>query len=228
MPTLSQEWEGASPAWKAAFSQAWRAFANGAIPVGAAVVDPQGTLAAAGPNRIYDHASGDDAGQLTGTWLAHAEINAIAQLDPHRSTSSEGWSIYSTLEPCPLCLGAITVAFRGSIHVAYGVADPIGGAMAARESTNLGRRRLWHVDSLAGPLASFAELLVAVHATRDAPHSRTARLFLSSSWRNVIGSLSPMLTNPADKGQPLECVIEPISRALAAFTPPSALSQTGF
>lgn len=120
--------------WRCAFRQAWDAYVAGTIPVGAVVVDPRGAIAAQARNRIFDLAA-PPSRQIAGSWLAHAELNAIAQIDAERSRIAEGWAVYSTLEPCPLCAGAITVAFRGRITVGYACGDPIGGGIRALTAT---------------------------------------------------------------------------------------------
>src|SRR4029450_11801980 len=117
-------WRRLPEHWCCAFRQAWAAYVARTIPVGAVVVDPDGVIAAEARNRIFDT---DDApsGQLGRAWRAHAELNAIAQIDTERSRRADGWAVYSTWEPCPLCAGAITVAFRGRIRVACACPDSI-------------------------------------------------------------------------------------------------------
>ena len=69
--------------------------------------------------------------------------------------------MYSTWEPCPLCAGAITVAFRGRITVGYACRDPISSGLRVLTDTDIGRRRQWQVQQLRGPFAVFAQLLLA-------------------------------------------------------------------
>ncbi len=70
---------------------------NGEIPVGAVIVK-NGKIIATGQNRR----------ERDGTALGHAEIeaihNACKQLNSWRL---DGCDIYVTLEPCPMCAGAI-------------------------------------------------------------------------------------------------------------------------
>src|SRR4029450_12344301 len=106
MLVADEAWSRLPEHWCCAFRQAWAAYVADSIPVGAVVVDPSGVIAAEARNRIFD--SGDPPrSQLAGSWLAHAELNAIAQIDAERSRAAEGWAVYSTWEPCPLCAGAI-------------------------------------------------------------------------------------------------------------------------
>lgn len=65
--------------------------------------------------------------------LAHAEIMAIDQA----SRTLGGWrvidsAIYVTLEPCPMCCGAILHARLD--HLVFGAYDSKGGAVASVES----------------------------------------------------------------------------------------------
>ena len=81
-----------------ALELAREAYANGEVPVGAVVVGPDGEVLGRGRNRR----------QESGDATAHAEIEAIRQacavLGDWRL---EGCTLYVTLEPCPMCAGAI-------------------------------------------------------------------------------------------------------------------------
>jgi len=93
-----------------------RAAAEGEVPVGAVVVR-DGVLLGEGWNRPI--AAHDPT--------AHAEIQALraaaAHVGNYRLTGAD---LYATLEPCPMCAGAIVHARIA--RVIYGAADPKGGA----------------------------------------------------------------------------------------------------
>ena len=80
---------------------------EGGIPIGAVLVNAQGTVVATGRNRrVQEEAC-----------IMHAEINCL--LNAGRKLSSfRGMTMYSTLIPCNMCAGAI-VHF-GIIKVVYG------------------------------------------------------------------------------------------------------------
>mgnify|MGYP002395645227 CR=1 FL=1 len=88
------------------------------VPVGAVVVDADNKLVSEGENRRErDHDP-----------TAHAEIVALRLAG--RSLAS--WrlnqcTLYVTLEPCPMCAGAIIQARLGTL--VYGAADPKAGAI---------------------------------------------------------------------------------------------------
>ncbi|AIQ87828.1 MULTISPECIES: nucleoside deaminase [Methylobacterium] len=108
---------GALTALDHAFAAARAAAEAGEVPVGAAVVRDGIVLAVAHnqPRRLNDP-------------TAHAEILAIraacAVLGEERLT---GCDLYVTLEPCPMCAGAISIARIRRLY--YGASDPKGGGV---------------------------------------------------------------------------------------------------
>ncbi len=101
-----------------ALDQARAAAKANEVPVGAVVVTAEGRVLAATQNRMRrDHDP-----------TAHAEILAIraasAAIGSERLT---GATLYVTLEPCPMCAGAIGEARLSRLY--YGAADIKGGAV---------------------------------------------------------------------------------------------------
>jgi len=135
-----------------AMELAWEAFGRGTVPVGAVVADATGTVVLEGRSRMYESTAPD--GQLANSLLAHAEVNALARLDPnHRH---EALTITSTLEPCPLCLGAIHMSTVGCLT--YLGADPYGGAVGKMQPTaHTARTRI----TIFGPRADDLGLLAS-------------------------------------------------------------------
>ncbi|MGY6501836.1 MAG: hypothetical protein ACXIVQ_13225 [Acidimicrobiales bacterium] len=111
-------WGSLDAAWTAAFDQAWEAVRTGNIGVGAAVTGPDGALVAVARNRVTDDQA--PSGQVAGTGLAHAEINALAQL---RFRAPRDLVLTTTLQPCLQCSAAIRMGPVASIRIAG--ADPI-------------------------------------------------------------------------------------------------------
>ncbi|NMF61885.1 tRNA adenosine(34) deaminase TadA [Brasilonema octagenarum] len=88
------------------------------VPVGAVVIDSSGSLIAEGENRK----------ERDNDPTAHAEIIAIrAAAQKLRTWRLNQCTLYVTLEPCPMCAGAIVHA-RLKLLV-YGVDDPKSGAI---------------------------------------------------------------------------------------------------
>lgn len=103
-----------------ALALARRAARRGEVPVGAVAVDQAGSVLAAEHNRTI--AAGDPT--------AHAEMLAIraaaAAMGNYRLL---GVSLYVTLEPCPMCAGAMVWARIK--RVVFGAADPKVGALGS-------------------------------------------------------------------------------------------------
>ena len=109
--------------WRAALREGWAAFCAGNPPVGAVITGPDGAVVAIGRNRCHD--PGGPAGQLAGTSLAHAEVNACAQLEPG---SYRDYTLWATLEPCPLCSAAAMIIRCGEVR--FLAADPMWRVLA--------------------------------------------------------------------------------------------------
>jgi tRNA(adenine34) deaminase len=100
-----------------ALRQAEAARAIGEVPVGAIVVDGGGQVLGEGYNRtIVDHDP-----------TAHAEIVALrAAARALGNYRLPGLSLYVTLEPCAMCMGAMLHARLA--RVCFGATDPKTGA----------------------------------------------------------------------------------------------------
>nr|WP_281421944.1 tRNA adenosine(34) deaminase TadA [Candidimonas humi] len=104
-------------AMRLALQQALLARAEGEVPVGAVVLDASGRVLGSGFNRTI---SGSDP-------TAHAEIVALrAAAAAVGNYRLPGMSLYVTLEPCAMCLGAMLHARLA--RVVYGASDPKTGA----------------------------------------------------------------------------------------------------
>jgi tRNA(Arg) A34 adenosine deaminase TadA len=92
-------WNELGGAWRRTFELAWEAHGRGTIPVGAVIAAPDGEVVAEGRNRIFEGRA--PAGELAGTRLAHAEVNALAHLDLSRRTSCAWRRNIPTTRSCP-------------------------------------------------------------------------------------------------------------------------------
>lgn len=105
------------------FREVWDGFRAGSIPIGAAIYDSQGNLIAHGRNHIYDDLAAE--GQVRQHQLAHAELNTLLQVD-RRSLNLHNCILYTSMEPCPLCMGAIYMS--GIRTVAFAARDGYAGS----------------------------------------------------------------------------------------------------
>ena len=125
-----------------ALEEAEQALRENEVPVGAVIVH-EGRLIARSHNQRE---------QLRDP-TAHAEMIAITQAAQSRqSWRLDGCALYVTLEPCPMCAGAILQSRLPT--VVYGAADPKAGAVDTLFHL-LDDPRLNHrVESVAGVLAA--------------------------------------------------------------------------
>lgn len=120
-----------------ALELAKEARADGEVPVGCVIVWSDGRIVGQGRNRR----------ERDGDALGHAEIAAIRQA----CQSVGGWrlhqaKLYVTLEPCPMCAGAILNARVGRVW--FGARDPAFGACGG--VTNLFMEDFPHSPALVG------------------------------------------------------------------------------
>ncbi len=102
-----------------ALAEAALAAAQGEVPVGAVLVK-DGEIIARGHNQR----------EQKQTALSHAEMEAIqAGCEALKSWRLSGCTLYVTLEPCPMCAGAIINARID--RVVYGAADEKAGSVGS-------------------------------------------------------------------------------------------------
>jgi tRNA(adenine34) deaminase len=100
-----------------ALQEAEAAFAEDEVPIGAVIVHQERVIAAAHNQREQLHDP-----------TAHAEMIAITQAAQSlNSWRLDGCTLYVTLEPCPMCAGAILLGRIPTL--VYGATDPKAGAV---------------------------------------------------------------------------------------------------
>ena len=100
-----------------ALREAEQAFREDEVPVGAVIVHEGRIVASAHNQREQLHDP-----------TAHAEMIAITQAaESLRSWRLDGCTLYVTLEPCPMCAGAVLLARIP--WLVYGATDPKAGAV---------------------------------------------------------------------------------------------------
>jgi tRNA(adenine34) deaminase len=101
---------------RAALAEAERAAAHGDVPIGAVIARDGEVVAAARNER-----------ELRGDPTAHAEVLALRSAAAAQGRwRLDGCTAYVTLEPCPMCAGALVLARVD--RLVYGPQDPRAGA----------------------------------------------------------------------------------------------------
>ena len=108
--TQNEQW------MKQALREAEKAYEQGEVPVGAVVVR-EGKIIGRGYNQI----------ELLQDPTAHAEMIALTAAANHlKSRRLEQCTLYVTLEPCPMCAGAVVLSRIPTL--VFGAYDPKAGA----------------------------------------------------------------------------------------------------
>ena len=100
-----------------AIELAWEAEGEGNLPIGAVICLDREVIAE-GRNRIWSPTYNPNR---------HAEVEALRSVPQDLWPRSREMTLYTTLEPCLMCLGAILLHHIG--RVVYGSADDHGGAI---------------------------------------------------------------------------------------------------
>ena len=135
-----QQWDGPMGL---ALEEARQALASEDVPIGAVVLDPEGFVIGRGGNRREaDHDP-----------TAHAEIVALTQAATFMETwRLHGCTIYVTLEPCPMCAGALVLGRLD--RLVYGCDDPKAGACGSLYDIVRDERLNHRLEVTAGVLAT--------------------------------------------------------------------------
>ena len=104
-------WNDLTPAWQTAFELAWEAFCHGSIPIGAIITDEAGRVLSTGRNLMGE-------GRVPNPRTAHAEAQCVRDLDTSAIPDTRRCHLYTTMEPCPMCIGTIVMGGIYNIHVA--------------------------------------------------------------------------------------------------------------
>jgi tRNA(adenine34) deaminase len=124
-------------------------WARSEVPVGAVILGPGGDVLARAHNQRERDADP----------TAHAEILAIrAAARALGSWRLEGCTLVVTLEPCPMCAGAVVAARIG--RVVYGATDPKAGAAGSLWDIPRDRRLNHRAEVIGGVLAEESAALL--------------------------------------------------------------------
>jgi tRNA(adenine34) deaminase len=155
-----QAWRDLPLPWRAAFDEAWASWRQGSLAVGAVVTDGE-EIVARGHNQMFH----SGPGPLSATYMAHAEMNALAQLPARRGSD---YSIYTTFEPCYMCTSALL--FYQVDRVCFASFDPVWAGMHEWLSTApwATRREARH-EHLGGELGALGYVLHVSRLVTVAP-----------------------------------------------------------
>jgi len=160
--------------WQMALTLAWEAYVGGNVGVGAVLTDTRRRVVAVGRNRASDRKA--PPGRLRSTPIAHAELDVLGQL-----VQGDYWhhTLWTTLEPCPLCSIAVVTSNVG--NVAFAARDRLWDGISRLAELNefIGSR--WPVRSgpVVGPVSVFSELLPLLWFLEHKPNGTVVQKYES-------------------------------------------------
>jgi tRNA(Arg) A34 adenosine deaminase TadA len=118
-------WEEISTPWQACLELAWKAYCDDCVPIGAVVTDAKGNILSRGRNRVYPRWMWEQR-PSPGAEIAHAELEALQKLD-YSGLDQHSCILYTTTEPCPMCMGAIYMSGVRTLN--FAARDPFAGSI---------------------------------------------------------------------------------------------------
>lgn len=170
-------WQALSPAWRACVEEAWSAFCDGSRPIGAVIADPDGAVVARGRNTTWRE--GPDGHRERGR-LEHAELLTLMSLD-YAALDPATLTLYSTTEPCPMCIGALRVS--GVREVRYARAEAWSGAVNLLDASDYMRRAAIRVVRPNVP--ALERLLIALHVAFSLEVQPVRARDVLESWKRA-------------------------------------------
>jgi len=158
---INISWQAVPNLWQQAFRLAWQTYREGSNPIAALIADASGTVITTGKSAVRADIS---EVPLNCCEIAHAELNALMQLDNrvHDKSRASGYTLYSTMEPCPLCMSALYMSDVESLH--YASRDAFAGSVNLLGATPYFSRKHRRVS---GPVAGLAEISIFLNVYFD-------------------------------------------------------------
>ena len=141
------KYEELSPAWQRVFALAWDSLLHGSKAIAAVIVSETGEVISEGRNRISENV-------YPNYRIAHAETEAVANLDVKKYPNADDYTLYAGLEPCVMCFGTIVMGHVKKIVIA--ARDGYGGAMELATATEFLRKHPIQIE-YADPMLGYVQ-----------------------------------------------------------------------
>lgn len=98
--------------WQKVFELGWESYREGNLPIGAVIVDQNGEVLSSGRNRYIV------SKRFPNCKVDHAETECIQELDINKYPDLKSYTLYTSMEPCPMCIGTIIMSNLKKVKVA--------------------------------------------------------------------------------------------------------------
>ena len=123
-------WDTLPKPWKVCLDEAWQAYCAGSLPIGAVIIGQDGEVLSRARNRRYER--GNFPVGAKNQEIMHAELQSILALDDTDLPRASA-ELYTTMEPCPMCLGTWFMSSMRVLH--YAARDPYAGSADLLQTT---------------------------------------------------------------------------------------------
>lgn len=106
--------------WQRIFELEWESVCEGSKAIAAVIVNEEGEIISEGRNQISECNVPNPA-------TAHAEAEAVRNLDVSKHPYPKTYTLYAGLEPCIMCMGTLVMGHIRKVVIA--ARDDYGGAM---------------------------------------------------------------------------------------------------
>jgi tRNA(adenine34) deaminase len=171
-------WNHLSKPWQECFSLAIESFKKGSIPIGAVIVNLKGEVVARGRNLIKETTCEKD--EVCNHNLAHAEINALLKVKEALHPEIRSYTLYTTMEPCPACFGAIIMsnikAFVFASRDAWAGSSQLKNHYISSKNTKI-----------EGPILILEDIQIALQTVYELSHYGSSRVIESFATDSIKG-----------------------------------------
>ena len=108
---MRTSWENIETPWQLTLELAWESFKNGSLPIAALIVNLEGDVITTGRNQMFEQT-------IKNRKMAHAEMNALMSLPYEEHPEIRKYTMYTTTEPCPMCMGSIVMSDLRKVKIA--------------------------------------------------------------------------------------------------------------
>ena len=155
-----------------ALHEARKSLNSGDWPVGCVIVK-NGKVVSKARNKVY---SSNDK-------VAHAELIAIQSISEELALGGEQFTLYSTYEPCPMCIGAILLTHIGRVVCGPDL-DASGGLSLCDHLSGKFSQKRYSFELKKGVLLEqCASVFLSGEPLKDKNHRKT--LTVSSNMYNI-------------------------------------------
>ncbi|MBQ8195616.1 MAG: nucleoside deaminase [Oscillospiraceae bacterium] len=165
--------------WQRIFELEWISVCEGSKAIAAVIADNAGNILSEGRNQISECNVPNPA-------TAHAEAEAIRNLDVSRFPYPKTYTLYAGLEPCIMCMGTLVMGHIRNVEIA--ARDDFGGAMKLIELSDFARNKgikvTWREDELGDMQRAFQTIRELLYNTDE---GKKQRMLADFSFYNKLG-----------------------------------------